>query len=97
VRDFGSSGCTGGGGYNLVVEVFTADGSQLSERPVDLGGGPRRDVPRYALDLGKAPRGPALDDEDVPQGLEFFESGLNRSTASPEAMLEKQGAPPNEE
>jgi hypothetical protein len=88
VRDFGSSGCVGGGGYNLVVEVFTADGSQLSERRVDLGGGPERDVPKYALDLGKAPTGPALDDEDVPQ--EFFDSGLN-----PDDMLEK-GAPLNE-
>jgi hypothetical protein len=97
VRDFGSSGCVGGGGYNLVAEVFTADGSQFSERRVDLGGGARRDVPRYALNLGKAPTGPALDDEDVPQGLEFFESGLNRSSASPDALLEKEGAPPEEE
>jgi hypothetical protein len=88
VRDFGSSGCVGGGGYNLVVEVFTADGSQLSERRVDLGGGPERDVPKYALDLSKAPTGPALDDEDVPQ--EFLDSGLN-----PDDMLEK-GAPLNE-
>ena len=34
VRDFGDSGCVGGGGYGLVVEVFKADGSQLSERRV---------------------------------------------------------------
>jgi hypothetical protein len=102
VRDFGAADATGtpcqeGGGYNLVVEVFTADGSQLPEPLVDLGGGPRRAVPRYALDLGKAPTGPALDDEDVPQGLEFFDSGLNRSAASPDDLLEKEGAPPEEE
>ena len=90
VRDFGGSGCVGGGGYGLVVEVFTADGSQLSERRVNLGGGPRRRVPKYALDLGKAPVGPALDDEDVPQGLEFADSGRNRSGVSPDAFREKQ-------
>ena len=94
VRDFGDSGCVGGGGYGLVVEVFKADGNQLSARRVDLGGGPKRDVPKYALDLGKAPTGPALDDEDVPQGLEFFDSGSNRSTASPGALRQKKGAPP---
>jgi hypothetical protein len=81
VRDNGPSGCRDGG-YNLVVAVFKADGSPLSERRVDLGGGPKRDVPKYALDLGKAPTGPALDDEDVPHGLEFFDSGSNRSAAS---------------
>jgi hypothetical protein len=48
-------------------------------RRVDLGGGPERDVPEYALDLGKAPTGPASDDEDVPQGSEFFDSGSNQS------------------
>jgi hypothetical protein len=93
VRDFGASGCVGGGGYGLVVEVFKADGSQLSERRVDLGGGPQRDVPKYALDLGKAPTGPALDDEDVPQGLEFFDSGSNRSTVSRGALRQKKGSP----
>ncbi len=99
VRDFGAADATGtpcqeGGGYGLVVEVFKADGSQLSKRRVDLGGGPKRDVPKYALDLGKAPTGPALDDEDVPQGLEFFDSGANRSAASPGALREKKGAAP---
>jgi hypothetical protein len=99
VRDFGAADATGtpcqeGGGYNLVVEVFKADGSQLSERRVDLGGGPKRDVPKYALDLGKAPTGPALDDEDVPQGLEFFDSGSNQSAASSDALREKKGSPP---
>jgi hypothetical protein len=70
VRDFGAaignSACQEGGGYNLTVEVFGPDGRQLSERRVELGGGPERDVPKYALELGKAPTGPALDDEDVP-------------------------------
>jgi hypothetical protein len=46
--------------------------------------------------LRKAPTGPALHDEDVPHGLEFFDSGLNRSAASPDALLEKEGAPPEE-
>jgi hypothetical protein len=99
VRDFGAADVTGtpcqeGGGYGLVVEVFGADGSQLSERRVDLGGGPKRDVPKYALDLGKAPTGPALDDEDVPQELEFFDSGSNRSTVSRGALRQKKGSPP---
>ena len=93
VRDFGAAfdeaACQEGGGYSLVVEVFGADGKQLSERRVDLGGGPKRDVPEYALDLGKAPTGPALDDEDVPQGLEFFGSGSNQSAASRKALFEK--------
>jgi hypothetical protein len=101
VRDFGAADATGtpcqeGGGYNLIVEVFTQDGRQLSERRVELGGGPERDVPKYALKLAKAPTGPALDDEDVPQGFEFFDSGLNRSAASPEALRQKEGAPPEE-
>jgi hypothetical protein len=94
VRDFGAADATGtpcqeGGGYGLRVEVFTANGRQVPEPLVDLGGGPRRNVPKWALDLGKAPAGPALDDEDVPQGLEFFASDRNRSRASPDALLEK--------
>jgi hypothetical protein len=95
VRDFGAADATGtpcqeGGGYALTVEVFGPGGRQLPQRIVDLGGGPRRQVPRWALDLGKAPVGPALDDEDVPQGQEFFDSDRNRSTASPDALLEKE-------
>jgi hypothetical protein len=44
VRDFGAAigtdtACQEGGGYNLVVEVFNAEGRQLSERRVELGGG----------------------------------------------------------
>jgi hypothetical protein len=95
VRDLGAANatdtpCQEGGGYNLVVEVFAADGSQSSERAVELGGGPDRKVPRFALRLGKAPIGPALDDEDVPHGLDFFDAGANRSTVSPDALLQKQ-------
>jgi hypothetical protein len=70
VRDFGvttaATPCQEGGGYNLHVEVFGPDGRSLPSRIVDLGGGPRRQVPGWALDLEKAPVGPALDDEDVP-------------------------------
>jgi hypothetical protein len=91
VRDFGAADiCQEGGGYELVVEVFKADGSQLSERMVRLGGGPKREVPKYALDLGKAPVGPALDDEDVPQGLEFLASGSTISGISPDTLIKKQ-------
>jgi hypothetical protein len=98
VRDFGAADVTGtpcqeGGGYNLVVEVFGADGHQLSEKTVDLGGGPERKVPKYALELGKAPTGPALDDEDVPQDQELFDSSSNRAV-SPDDLLEKKGSPP---
>lgn len=78
VRDFGTATtgdtfCEEGGGYNLVVEVLDADGNQVRERAVRLGGGPDRKVPRWALALGKAPVGPALDDEDVPSPSELFE------------------------
>jgi hypothetical protein len=85
VRDFGASVATGtpcqeGGGYNLTVQVFDSSGSQLPERRVELGGGPRRDVPRYALEFGKAPTGPALDDEDVPADQEFPSTGQDVSS-----------------
>jgi hypothetical protein len=66
VRDWGANSCTGGGGYDLVVEVFAGDGRSLSERSVNLGGGPTRKVPNDALASGSAPTGPALDDEKVP-------------------------------
>ena len=66
VRDFGNSGCNGGGGYELTVDVFDASGNQLSQEEVALGGGPSRGVPDWAVTEGKAPVGPALDDENVP-------------------------------
>jgi len=66
VRDFGNSGCNGGGGYELTVDVFDASGNQLSQEQVGLGGGPSRGVPDWAVTEGKAPVGPALDDENVP-------------------------------
>ena len=76
VRDFGAAQgpgtpCQEGGGYELTVEVFDSSGQSLSERAVRLGGGPRKlpPVPQWARDLGKAPAGPILDDEDVPQGV----------------------------
>jgi hypothetical protein len=93
VRDFGAAGdpaCQEGGGYNLIVEVFKADGRQLSERTVELGGGPKRNVPEWAVDFGKAPTGPALDDEDVPSELEFFDSGSTTLGVSPDALRKKQ-------
>jgi hypothetical protein len=82
VRDFGDADATGtpcqeGGGYNLTVEVFDSSGNQSSSERVELGGGPKRGVPPYALEFGKAPTGPALDDEDVPGGEDFTSSGRN--------------------
>ena len=72
VRDYGASDCVGGGGYELTLTV--AGGASGREPGPSLGGGPERHVPPWAVALGKAPVGPALDDEDVPDGLEFFES-----------------------
>jgi len=73
VRDFGVARtritipfCNDGGGYELKVDVFDASGNQLSQEEVRLGGGPSRGVPDWAVDEGKAPFGPALDDENVP-------------------------------
>jgi hypothetical protein len=67
VRDFGQAGagCIGGG-YELKVDVFDDYGNQLSPDQVGLGGGPSRGVPDWAVSEGKAPVGPALDDENVP-------------------------------
>ena len=67
VRDYGQSGCNGGGGYELTVDVFDADGNELTPDSIGLGGGPSRGVPYWAVDEGKAPVGPALDDENVPR------------------------------
>ena len=68
VRDFGTAGVPhcNGGGYELTVDVFDASGNQLSQEQVGLGGGPSRGVPDWAVTEGKAPVGPALDDENVP-------------------------------
>jgi hypothetical protein len=95
VRDFGTADATGtscqeGGGYNLTVEVFVHD-VRLPEGAVNLDGGPRRSVPRWALNAGKAPRGPALDDEDVPFP-ELFGAGAGPGVlpgAVPENLLSK--------
>jgi len=67
VRDYGQSGCNGGGGYELTVDVFDADGNELTPDSIGLGGGASRGVPYWAVDEGKAPVGPALDDENVPR------------------------------
>jgi hypothetical protein len=69
VRDFGTAGtlCNDGGGYELTVDVYDENGNQLSPDEVQLGGGPSRGVPGWAVEEGKAPVGPALDDENVPR------------------------------
>lgn len=76
VRDFGAAEgpgtpCQEGGGYELTIEVLDAGREPLSEQATRLGGGPRKvpAVPGWARDLGKAPVGPILDDEDVPEGV----------------------------
>jgi hypothetical protein len=71
VRDFGVGSttgitCAGGGGYQLTVEVLDPYGKSVPADSVRLGGSPRRYVPAWALEEGKAPVGPALDDEAVP-------------------------------
>jgi hypothetical protein len=95
VRDFGAAigpdeACQGGGGYNLVLEVFRADGRQVPERRVELGGGQKRKVPEWAPDFGTAPTGPVLDDEDVPEELEFLDSGSTGTGLSPDALRKKR-------
>jgi hypothetical protein len=75
VRDFGGANigtpCDNGGGYELTLEVFDRRGNQVSTKDVDLGGGPKRNVPDFALDAGLARRGPLLDDENVPAGAPY--------------------------
>jgi hypothetical protein len=70
VRDFGTAfleiPCATGGGYELTVTVFDQRGHQIAEQKVQLGGGAKRHVPDWAVEEGKAPVGPALDDENVP-------------------------------
>lgn len=71
VRDFGTASitdiqCAKGGGYALTVTVFDHKGNPVAAKKVELGGGAEREVPEWAVEEGKAPVGPALDDENVP-------------------------------
>jgi hypothetical protein len=71
VRDFGAAffteeACATGGGYELTVTVFDPEGNRVAASKVQLGGGATRQVPDWAVEEGKAPVGPALDDENVP-------------------------------
>ena len=84
VRDYGAElGCSDGGGYELTVDVFDAIGNQLSQEEVALGGGPSRGVPDWAVSEGKAPFGPALDDENVPIRSPDKLKGLVPGVAAP--------------
>jgi hypothetical protein len=58
--------CAIGGGYILTLNVFTKAGVPLSPAAVNLGGGPTRTVPGWAVTGGAAKRGPLLDDERLP-------------------------------
>jgi hypothetical protein len=93
VRDYGASDCVGGGGYELTLTVDGGAGGREPKPGVSLGGGPGRHVPPWAVALGKAPVGPALDDEDVPHGFEFFESnslaGPTIRSVRPESLRTK--------
>jgi hypothetical protein len=55
-----------GSGYELTVTVFDQQGIQVAARKVEPGGGAKREIPQWAVEEGKAPVGPTLDDEDVP-------------------------------
>jgi hypothetical protein len=86
VEDFGAAGspnCQEGGGYELTVEVFNGSGEQLSSSAVNLGGGPRRTVPEWALADGTAPVGPVLDDENVPFPFNGGDVPVVRSRLTP--------------
>jgi hypothetical protein len=96
VRDYGTTGCVGGGGYELTLTVNGGASGREHKPGAGLGGGPGRHVPPWAVALGKAPVGPALDDEDVPHGLEFFESnslaGPTIRSVRPESLRTKPPA-----
>jgi hypothetical protein len=75
VRDFGTANqedtlCQEGGGYELDLRVDDALGQRVREVDIKLGGGALRTIPMWALKEGKAPVGPALDDENVPNPSE---------------------------
>lgn len=78
VRDFGTAqtsrrdggtemACKGGGGYVITVQVTAPDGTILSEKSMELGGGAARDVPQFITDIGSS-TSPLLDDEELPGG-----------------------------
>lgn len=59
--------CRGGGGYELVLEVFRANGLPLPQGSVQLGGGAAAlSQPRWLGAAGFALHGPRLDDTALP-------------------------------
>jgi hypothetical protein len=62
------TGCTGGG-YQITVNVFDRLGRPLGDSEIDLGGGPKRRVPGWAIDRGAETTGPLLDDARLPRGF----------------------------
>lgn len=68
VRDAGVLvGCSLGGSYSLLVEVFNAAGSSRPQREVKLGGGVSQNVPRFILQDGLIGRaGPVINNGAIP-------------------------------
>lgn len=59
--------CRGGGGYDLVLEVFNVNGVPLPQGRVRLGGGAAaQSQPRWLREAGFTLRGPRLDDTALP-------------------------------
>ena len=73
-------GLPGGGGYDLVLEVFDADGVPLPRGRVRLGGGAAaKSQPRLLREAGFSRHGPQLDDT----ALLSREAGGNQIDALP--------------
>jgi hypothetical protein len=61
-----ASSCSGGGQYNMEVEVLDAGSNPVDGKKVKLGGGSKRKLPGWADPTKQNGTGPALDDELVP-------------------------------
>ena len=67
VRDEGRvPECTGGGSYQLSIEVLNRNGGSLSAAAVKLGGGVKRTLPPWIVRIGLVGEGPLIDDGLAP-------------------------------